>query len=232
MNQHLDNGDNTPIASTSDKALLRNSDYVIDELNKLLNNETKEKEEEVEPTPKKTQRESDFQSDALTTRPRLNQHLDNKGNTPVTSDSDKAPSKNSDDKSDELNKPLNNVTNKKKGEIEPMVKSTNKEFKNENDKLEMLLRNPYRHNIVNERGVGQDKEPLTAIFNLLGTTPGSVNWCQNIKDDSNCRNVIYKHLSIVVKFLYSGTFDEKAVGQDKEHLIAILKLLGLNPGSE
>ena len=85
--------------------------------------------------------------------------------------------------------------------------------------------------MFDERGVGQDKEPLIAILKLLGFTPGSVNWCQSIEDDSNCRNVILKHLSIVVKFLHTGMFDGRGVGQDKKPLIAILKLLGLTPGS-
>ena len=65
----------------------------------------------------------------------------------------------------------------------------------------------------------------------MGITPGSVNWCQNIEDDSNCHNIVFKHLSNIIKFLHSGTFDARVVEQNKEPLIAIFNLLGFIPDS-
>ena len=59
------------------------------------------------------------------------------------------------------------------------------------------------------------RPPLTATFKLLG-----LNWCQSVKDDSSCRDII---LNIAEKFLHLDRFD----GNNEESLIAIFKLLGI-----
>ena len=147
--------------------------------------------------------------------------------------------------SDELDKLLNND-----------IKSASKKAKEKKDKLEKLLKeigDSTRETsestvaklkslgivpdsgIREERAVGQDKEPLIATCKSLGIVPGSVNWCQNIEDNSECHNCdeyIHKGRKPRTGNLEdSGIREERAVGQDKEPLIATFKSLGIVPGS-
>ena len=78
--------------------------------------------------------------------------------------------------------------------------------------------------IREERAVGQDKEPLIAIFKLLGITTNSGiheerTVGQNIEPQVAISklpeiipnsNIISKHLSIAVKFLYSSILKGRA----------------------
>ena len=82
---------------------------------------------------------------------------------------------------------------------------------------------------LDERSVGQDKEPMIAISKLLKITPNPINWCQNVGDNPNCRSIIPKRLNIVVEFLYPGTLNGNSIGQNKGPLVAFFNTLNVIP---